>query len=488
MKKIFRLRSLFIVSVLLFQVSCTKDFTELNENPNSATFAPATNVFASGINTVTNNLFGLRLDGYYAGSYSGMLAYIIQGDYEYRVDINNSIWASQYMAMARFVDAMRIAEADGNTNLKAAALTLKAYTAQKTTDMFGDIPYSEAFQADDAVIYPKYDSQEDIYHAILDELKTAADLFNSGTGNIGVGDFIFSGDVNKWKKFCNSIRLRVAIRMSNVDPDEAKAVIAEVLGNPANYPVMEDNDDNAYFHYNGVSPYEEPWFKGIGGRVLGGYRVNDVLVTALKNNNDPRLPVYAIPNKWGVYNGFRFYFGQMADTLNNSNNVSLIGDRFANDPSGFSPFMNCAEVYFIKAEAYERGFLTGDAEEAYLTGITKSLEENGITGNPVSTFLSQPEVAWNGGSTTNLEKIALQKWISLYKQSVEAWSEARRTDIPLMTNISENYANKHNRPPFRMAYADEERTLNSKNFPTYVNSVDIFWGDQLWWDTRTGVH
>jgi hypothetical protein len=101
--------------------------------------------------------------------------------------------------------------------------------------------------------------------------------------------------------------------------------------------------------------------------------------------------------------------------------------------------------------------------------------------------LAQPEVAWGGGTTPNLTKIALQKWLCLFKQSVEAWSETRRTDIPLMDkNVSENYALKHNRPPFRMAYADEEKSLNTQ-FPLDVVEDDIFYGTQMWWDTRKGI-
>ena len=99
----------------------------------------------------------------------------------------------------------------------------------------------------------------------------------------------------------------------------------------------------------------------------------------------------------------------------------------------------------------------------------------------------QAEVALNGGTTTNLYKIYLQKWISLFKQSVEAWSEARRTDVPLMNVITKDYNDKHNRPPFRMAYADEEKSLNT-SFPTEIVETDIFWGTQMWWDKRTNVH
>jgi hypothetical protein len=120
-------------------------------------------------------------------------------------------------------------------------------------------------------------------------------------------------------------------------------------------------------------------------------------------------------------------------------------------------------------------------------GITKSCEESGKIGAAeISAFLTQPEVAWNSGTTPNLKKIALQKWISLFKQSVEGWAEARRTDVPLLTGVASDYASSHNRPPFRMAYADEEKSLNT-SFPFNVVEKDIFYGTQMWWDKRTGV-
>jgi hypothetical protein len=356
--------------------------------------------------------------------------------------------------------------------------------------MWGSVPYSEAFHLDSGLIYPKYDDQKTIYMAILAELKEAAEIFKSGTGSIGVGDLIFKGDVTKWQKFCNSLRLRVAIRMSNVDPTDATQVISEVLGSPASYPVMTSNSDNAYLWFPGVSPDIEYWYQRLGtttGLYTDQYRMNDVLISTLKANNDPRLTVYARLNNNGGYGGYKFGVNQINDPNNNANNCSGIGARFANNPAGFSPFLNCSEVSFIIAEAYQRGLVTGDAQAAYENGITLSCTENGIDPGAIATLLTQPEVAWNGGTTSNLQKIYLQKWISLFKQEEEAWSESRRTDIPLMTNISVNYQASHNRPPFRLAYADEEKTLNP-NFPTNVVETDIFWGTQVWWDTRTGVH
>lgn len=487
----FKIKILISTALILMIGSCTKDFVKMNTNPNSATVVPATNVFGQAILNAAYNLFGERLDVYYAGTWAGHTAAIASGDYEYRVGINNDQWKGMYITMTYAVDAMRLAEMEGNTNLQAAALTLKAYAAQKTTDMWGKIPYSEAFKLEEGNLYPKYDTEQEVYTQILDELKKAADMFSDNGGALGAGDFLFNGDVDKWKKFCNSTRLRVAIRMSSADEAAAKAVLADVLNNQAKYPVITSNDDNAYLWWPGVAPDQELWYERMGaddGNKTDWYRTSNFLISNLVSLNDPRLPVYADKNKWGKYNGYKFGPTQTSDTLNNGNNVSHIGDRFGNDPSGFSPFLNAAEVYFIKAEAYQRNLVSGgDAKAAYEAGVTMSLQENEIDASAINSYLAQSEVAWDGGTTTNLHKIYLQKWISLFKQSVEAWSEARRTDVPLMDVITKDYYDKHNRPPFRMAYADEEKSLNT-NFPTQVTETDIFWGTQVWWDKRTGVH
>ena len=488
MKNIIKTKLSLLAGMLILLYGCKKDFDKMNTNPNLATVVPGTNVLGSSELSSVYTLFGTRLDCYYAGAYSG---YIGAPDYEYRVDINNDMWRSMYTTMTYAVDAMRLAKNDENDNLYAAALTFKAYNAQKTTDMWGAVPYSEAFQLEKGLLYPKYDTQEEIYNAILAELKTAADLFDVSGKSLGAGDFFLQGDIAKWKKFCNSLRLRVAIRMSSADAAKATVVIQEVLGNPTKYPIMTDNTDNAYWYFPGTSPDEEIWYESMGtvggAPKTTGWRLQQPIIDALQNNNDPRLPVYADKNSWGKYSGHRFGPNEKSDTMNNNFNRSHIGDRFMNDPKGFIPYMNCAEVYFCLAEAYQRGLATGDAWVAYETGITKSCEEsNKVAAGDIATFLTQPEVAWGSGTTTNLQKIALQKWICLFKQSVEGWSEARRTDVPLLTDITINYDSSHNRPPFRMAYADEEKTLNT-NFPFNVVEKDIFYGTQVWWDKRTGV-
>ncbi len=490
-------KQIFIISILFYIVGgCTDDFDEMNIDPNQPTadVVPASNAFGDALEGSANVLLGERINIYYAGSYAGFHAHRNIGDYEYRVGINNSQFRSMYRSMYGFVDAMRLAEEEDNDNLYAAALTMKAYMGHKTSDIWGSVPYSEAFSLEDEEISnPKYDSQPELYDQFLDELEAAAEMFDADNGDLGEGDFLYEGDVNKWKKFCNSIRLRVAIRMSSVDEGTASSVISEILDNPGQYPVLENNADNAYLWWPGESPYFEPWYQRLGvapgERKTDNYRVNHTLVSNLLDLNDPRLPVYADENAEGEYNGYRFGPDQYADPMNSDPLVSHIGDRHSQDPGGFSPFMNCAEVYFIKAEAYERGLASGDAQEAYEKGITASLEENEIDAADIDEYLEQSDVAWDEGNTSNLDKIYLQKWFSLYKQSVEAWAENRRTDVPVIDDIAADYAGDHNRPPFRFPYPEEENALND-NFPTEIaaKQEDIFYGIQLWWDTRPNVY
>ncbi len=486
MKTMKNIRIISLAVLLMIAGSCTKDFDEMNTNPNAATVVPASNVLLRAFISSTGTLFGERLDVYYAGSYAGHTAAIGLGDYEYRVDINNSMWRGMYIAMTYYVDAMNLALEEGNDNVYAAALTLKAYTAQQTSDMWGDIPYSEAFNLGEGNMYPKYDSQKEVYQQILTELKTASEMFSADGGAFGVGDQLFGGDVDKWVKFANSIRLRAAMRVSIVDEAMAKTVIDELAGKA----LLESNDDNAYLWWSGVNPDQELWYERMGaadGNKTDQYRTNEELVSRLRDNDDPRLSIYVDLNKLGEYKGYQFYDGQTLDETNDGNHVSHIGDRFNNDPAGFSPYMNCAEVYFNLAEIYERGLASGDAKAKYEMGVKMAMEENGIAEDDVNAYLAGDYAGWGLGDMTNLEKIRTQKWIALFKQSVEAWSETRRTDVPKMTMVSEDYASiGHTRPPFRMAYADEEKSLNT-SFPFEVVEKDIFYGTQVWWDTRTGI-
>jgi len=491
MKKHIKINFIWSLSLAaLLLSSCMEDWNELNTNPNQPSEVPGTNVFGSGITVVSGQLFGERIGMYYAGTWSGQLAAIGAGDYEFRVNINNSQWDNLYRAMAYFVDARKIALEEGNNNLAAAAMIMKAYTAQQVSDMWGDIPYSEAFLlGEEGILSPIFNPQEEVYNQILDELENAQSMMTAEAGTIGVGDFIYFGDIDKWKKFANSIRLKVAMRMSIVAPQKASEVLTQILGNPNTYPVFEENADNAYLKWPGVSSNIEPWRQrlGVSTNKRDQYRTNYDLISRLSELNDPRLAVYADRNQEGEFNGYKMGTGQTSDPMNTQNNVSHIGDRFGYDDEGFSPFMHAAQVSFIKAEAYERGLVSGgNAKDAYEEGLALAMEENGIPQEDLENYLTMEGVAWDSGTESNLTKIRLQNWFGLYKQSVEAWSEVRRTDVPLLDKVSADYAINHNRPPLRMAYPANESAHN-QNFPFDIVEQDIFYGTQVWWDTRQGI-
>ena len=496
--------SIIIATVIIFALSllhtgCTNGFDSMNEDPNNPIKVPASNILARAIHYSFDPIWDVRMNCYYAGAYSGMVG---APDYEYRNTINTSMFNNMYVCMQYCVKTMGVAEEEENFNIYAAALTLKVYYAQLTTDSWGDIPYSEAFRLVDGIefVYPHYDKQKDVYIQMLAELKEAADLFDTNGPSVGVGDYLFNGNVAKWQKFCNSLRLRVAIRGSSGDPAIASSTIAEVLGNPTSYPIISTNADNAYWWFPGISPDLEIWYTsymGTMGRDANGvkntiFRPQQPFIDALQDNNDPRLPVYFDKNiQDGIYAGHRFGPNDASDPYANNNNYrSAFGDRFTNDPAGFEPFMNAAEVQFCIAEAYARGVGVtandANARTAYEKGINLSCEENGITDadGEITDFLAENGVVWNGTDAEKLGKIALQKWIVLIKQSMNAWAEVRRTNVPDLKGwVQSVYWSTHDYPPFRMYYSDTEALLNP-NFPKDVVSKDIFWGDRVWWDNK----
>jgi hypothetical protein len=471
-------------SLIFAGQSCTKKFEEINTNPNNPAAVNPTNVLAYVIQNTGATLFDVWGDMNEPETYGGHLGkiqYIDEARYVFRPVTVQNTWRYMYTNLENAQLVIGAAQKQGAVNMQAATMTFQAFLWQIATDTWRDIPFNEALRGDSGVLTPAYNTQEEIYPALLGRLKAAGDMFaQEATDPLGEGDLLYGGDVTKWRKFCNSLRLRVAIRISKVNPALAKSNIEEVLGDPAKYPVFESNDDNAFLIWTGSSPYIEPWASDAQGR--DDHAVSAPLVNTLQSLNDPRLSVYARPAPGdGVFRGVPI--GPVGNV--NISNFSRIGTRFRYTNAGFTPFMRYSEVQFIIAEAAHNGWTTGSsAQAAYNAGVMASLEENGITGTAASTYLSSAAVAWNGDVT----RLYTQKWISLFKNGHETWAETRRTDVPLLAAaVGSPYAG-HNRAPFRYPYPQNETTLNGQNSAQYVGQIrDNFWGKQMYWDTRTGV-
>lgn len=483
-KYILKLTVLTFLAIFGFS-NCTDKFAEINSDPDRAKDAPATNVLAFSLRYYASTSFDVWADMSEPSTYAGYLAkiqYIDESRYEYRPGTVENNWYYGYTVLNNINEIKKKATADKANNLMGVAKVLEAMVVQGMTDRWRDLPYSDAIKLSNGILLPKYDKQEDIYPALIKLLGEAADLLASGaTDNLGAGDILYGGNIVKWQKLANSLRLRLALRISGVSQALAKSTVETVLGNSAKYPVMTSNSDNAMFIWPGVSPYEEPWYSDSKGR--DDHCVSDVLVNALKNLADPRLKTYAVPaTSDGQYRGFTI--GATAQP--NLATVSRIGLRFRKDKAGFSPFMRYAEVMFHIAEASKLGWNTKTTtKDAYEAGVRASMLENGIADTDITTYLTASGTAFND----TYSQIYMQEWIALFKQGMEGWSLYRRTGVPTTHYVAPGTKyTGHNSPPFRYPYPQNELTLNGANIKAFAAEVkDDFWGKKMWFDQRTGV-
>lgn len=490
MKNILKITTAFVVSILLF-FACTGSFDDINTDPDAYPSVPYTNMLAYVFRN-TGERMGNDLDGY--GTFAGYIVKIQYLDYMNGLTPDNNTygnrWAACYTNNTQLQDILNRTEnvVEANKNIRFVARIWQNYMWQYCTDGWGDIPYSEALKGateDGGILFSKYDKQEDVYRSVLASLKQIADEMSEGFGSdeVGEGDFIYKGDMEKWQKFCNSLRLRMAMRISGVAPDLAKSTIEEIAGNPAKYPVISAYAESCYLWWQGTVPYYERWYDN--SQTRDDHGLSDIFINHLKEMDDPRLHTIAKPSESdGEYRGFQN--GPEEGPKPSINIISRIGAIYRDDPAGFSPFYKACETYFILAEAAMLGYNVGmTAEEAYEKAVRLSMEENKISDDEVNTYL-----AGKGKWDNTKDRIWWEMWVSLFKDNFEAWCLYRRTGVPT-TNypaIASIYGSAHNDQPFRLPYPQNQYEYNkAKLDEALVGVVDYVWGKQMWWDQRTGV-
>lgn len=491
MKNIFKLTTVASLAVSLMLGGCTSNFDEINSDPDVLETGAPTNMLGYALRETMSRQAGFDATEAWAG-YIVKIQYMDNYNYLPTNNTYGNKFSNCYRRIVLLDDILALTEenADELKNIRWASRIFKEYLWLLNTDQFGDIPYTEANKVEDGQMKPKYDSQEIIYPAILENLKAIADEMAAGLGsdNIGEGDFLFGGDIQRWQKFCNSLRLRAAMRIVNVAPDLAKSTIEEVCQNLTSYPVLETSDENAYFYWQGSSPYFEPYYNDF--RTRDDYGMSNIFVNHLKSMSDPRISAIMQPAASdGEYRG---YENGALSAPSNIQTISRMGVMYREDPAGFTPLLKSCENYFIMAEAAMRGWNVGiSAQEAYETAVKISMEDNGVSAADAETYLA------NAGKWDNtLERIYMEEWVALFKENCEAWSLYRRTGYPKEIRTSGEYPGKfcsfgtaHNDVPFRMPYPDNEYQYNKENVEAAtVDVVDNTWGKQMWWDTRTNVH
>ena len=351
-------------------------------------------------------------------------------------------------------------------NQLAVAKILKAYFYWNLTDRWGDVPYFEALQGADNFT-PAYDTQESIYMDLFDLLKEANDQIVPGDID---NDLVYGGDMDKWQKLGNSIRLLMALRLSEVNPQLAQQEFNAALADG----VMDSNDDSLVFQHLADANNQNYWYQQVIDRNREWWALTVNLVEDMKPVDDPRLEVYGNPaRETGEFVGMPFGETEALGT----EEYSLLGsDITAQDAPIY--LVTYPQVLFAIAEAAERDWVTEDAETYYNMAVENSILQWTGSTDGVDAFLSQPEVAFD--SANAIERIAEQRWIHLFMNGYEAWSEWRRTGFP------DDFVQPEGRAvPTRLAYPDTEDFNNAENFNAAVErqfgGEDSIYGN-VWWD------
>ena len=471
-------RSLLLL-VFLAAASCKKDLADINKNPNAAE-NPQPSYLLTAAQKISSDAYWGADNNFNSSllivQHWAKIQYTDPDRYIFSNSSFTSLWNTVYSQSIADLNAIiQLPEEKANSNYKNVAVILRSWVFQLLTDAYGNIPYKQAANIAE-YITPEYDAQEDVYKGLLAELKTAVAALDENDKAIS-GDVIYDGNIADWKKFGNSLRLRIAFRIADRDPETARQEISDVLADAGG--VIADNSETAQLVY-ADAPQQNPasaWFD-----TRDDYRISKTIVDKLYALNDPRLPIYAskptdasVTDYVGVPNGL---------TTTDASNLGFAktskpGAYFLAPHAPAVIFSN-AEVLFYKAEAVARGIITGDAAALYNQAITASLNQYGITdAGIIQNYLSQPQVQYNAANYK--KSIGEQKWIALFGDGLEAFAEWRRLDYPQLAPGPA--AVLEGKTPVRFIYPGTEQSLNGEN---YKKAVDAQGADllttRLWFD------
>ena len=431
---------------------CGDGLTELNDNPNQPVSVGAEFLLPAAIVSGAERLHGSSLNMDMVGLWVQHYAehrYAIEDRYEFQDVTVNSHWSYLYESPLRdLYEVIEKGKELERPNVEAVGTILTAWIVQAVTDLWGDAGYSQALLGRDSPpeMTVVYDTQQDIYNALLANLSSAAAMISPSGPKISSGDLLYGGDMDRWRLFANSLRLRAAMRLSEVDPTRAASEVANAIS----AGVFTSSSDEAALSFldNGVDVHPIFGYE----RNRDDHSISATLVDTLKALDDPRLPIYARPNQAGEYVGTPN--GDMSDP--SLTTVSRIGTHFSSAETP-AVILSYSEVLFLRAEAAERGWAPGNAGQLYEDAITAAMTALGVSGTDIDAYLAQPRVQYQSG-VAGLNQIYLQKWVSLFGNGPEAYAEWRRTGIPALQSGPD--AINDGLIPLRLPYPDRERSLN----------------------------
>ncbi|WP_027381004.1 SusD/RagB family nutrient-binding outer membrane lipoprotein [Chryseobacterium daeguense] len=477
MKKII-IGGLFSILVLN---SCNMD-ESLNTDPNVAYTTTAETVvsyaqksLADYVNTPSVNENNFRL----TMQYWQETTYVNESNYDFvNRNVSNNIWSDNYVqVLSNLNQAKSLVENYTPTtaevptwpvtkkNKLAIIDLMMVYTYQNLVDTFGNIPYTQALQLE-AYPLPAYDDAATIYSSLIQRAK--ADVQSLANGNsFGSADYFYHGDVAKWKKFGNSLILKLGIAIADSNPSLAQATVTDAIAGG----VMTSSADNCQLPYQSTSPNYNPLYDALVASGRDDYIAAAPFVDFLKTNSDPRISSYYQLNEDDEY------VGQTVGAPGEVDVYSRIGE-FAHDPTHPGTILNYTEVAFYLAEAAAR-WGTSNPGTAYITAVQASMDEWGVNNAEATAYLSSHPY-----NASNWKKsIGEQAWAAFFNQGQTSWNFYRRLDYPLLQAPSTAVPEAGGKVPVRMTYPVREQSVNGTNWSAASAAIG---GDKLttklFWD------
>lgn len=459
-----------VLAVLVLLTGCRK-FETLNTDPAKPQETEPRFLLASAEKRASD----LMYHGYYNGRIGMQFAQYWTGtdktDDSRNLLSDDGLWAALYMGPLMDLQGIEAYydrhPEQRNEAMLAASRILKAWIFHVLTDLYTDIPYTQALQVE-AYPLPAFDHGEDVYTSLLQSLSDQVALLDNNNVDVITGDILGNGSKAYWVKFANALRMRIALRMADVKPAEARRVIEEA----AQYTLNSVSDD-VYFPYSNASvvnrfPYNET------DKPIVEFAMTTTLINYLKATGDPRLGVYARPDAITFrYRGKPYGY---ADNKPLIDSLSKPGElMYSAAAKGY--IITYTEVAFIKAEAAARGMIMDNTAEAlYEEAIRASMQQWSINDNNYAISIYLLEVPYKAGNWKNV--IGSQKWIALYTQGLQAWMERLRLDFkkpdgtplfiaPVSGSLDPDVADV----PQRLNYPNATRNSNAANVEAAVQHI-----------------
>ncbi len=464
-----------VASLLMFN-SCQNDITSLNEDPKHPSSVPSGNLLAT---SMYQGFYYMYTGSVNFNNYRFFTQQWTETTYTQETNYNlitrnqprNHFRRMYVYTLAPLEQAKKDLPFEINADPevvdnKLATLEIASvFTWENIVDTYGNVPYKEALQAE-TIKSPKYDDAKTIYLDLISRLNAAVAKIHSAKAGYPE-DLVYKGDMTKWIKLANSIKLRLAINLADVDPAASKTLAESAISGG----VMTSAADSYSLKFDG-NTFTNPLFDDLVAAGRNDFVPSNVIVNPMNAKSDPRRAAY-FENKPPVttYTGGTYGTGNSYANNSHVNPTFLAGNAPAN-------LLSYTEVLFLKAEAAQRGYNVGGGTPAslYADAVTASMLENGISATDAATYIAANP--YNAGNWK--QSIGYEGWIAMWNNPFAAWNFTRRLDNPVLTAPPSSYIGGI---PYRMPYSDQEYVTNNANVSSAASAIG---GDKattkLFWD------